>query len=178
MKLTELEYVLLAHLKRRARTGYELGKALEGLPMGTFSSSPGSIYPALRRLSKARLVRPSEVPRGRRPRKEFRLTKAGTGRLSAWLDAPVTPPELLRRPGVLALRYSFLPTAERRAAFLSAYAAAALEGLEHYSRFLLEARSRAVHGSIGALELVRDMLATHRAWAEREVDKVAGDDSR
>ena len=178
MKLTELEYVLLAHLKRRARTGYELGKAFEGLPMGTFSSSPGSIYPALRRLSEAGLVQPSEVPLGRRPRKEFRLTKVGKRQLRVWLHAPVTLPELLRRPGVLALRYSFLPTAERRAAFLSAYVAAALEGLEHYSKFLSEARGHAVDGSIGALELVRDLLVSHRAWAERELDKMSGDKSR
>ena len=151
---------------------------LEGLPMATFSSSPGSIYPALRRLSEEGLVQPSAVPLGRRPRKEFRLTKAGTRRLSAWLHAPVTLPELLRRPGVLALRYSFLPTAERRAAFLVGYASAALVGLEHYSRFLSEARSRAADGSVGALELVRDLLATHREWAERERDKVAGEAPR
>ena len=37
-----------------------------------------------------------------------------------------------------------------------------------------EARSSAVDASIGALELARDMLATHLAWAERELDSVAG----
>ena len=142
--------------------------------MGTFSSSPGSIYPALRRLTEVGLVRPSSVPLGRRPRKEFRLTRAGTRRLSVWLNTPVTPPELLRRPGVLVLRYAFLPTAERRAAFLVGYEAAARAGLEHYSRFLSEARSSAVDGSIAALKLVRDMLATHLAWAERELNRVAG----
>ena len=177
MKLTELEYVLMAHLKRRRRTGYELGKALEGLPMGTFSSSPGSIYPALRRLSEAGLIKPRDIPRGKRPRKEFRLTSSGVRRLSAWLNAAISPEDLLRRPGVLALRYSFLPTGEQKA-FLSNYAQAARAGLDLYSTFLSSAREHAVESSIGALELARDQLATHIAWAEREQQKLKHDPGR
>ncbi len=172
LTLTSLEYVVLAQLNRRARSGYELGKALDGTPMGAFSSSPGSIYPTLNRLEAAKLVRRKESPRGRRPRREFHLTAKGRRWLATWIRAPVTPGDLLRRPGVLALRYSFTVSKEERATLLRRHVRAAREGRDSYARVVNETRRHAVDTSRGALQLARDLLATHLTWAERELRRV------
>ena len=53
---TTLEYALLGLLHQGAMSGYDLRKIFESTAMGSYSGSPGAIYPALRRLEKQGLV--------------------------------------------------------------------------------------------------------------------------
>ena len=50
MKHTALGYALIGLVQEDPRSGYALRKVFEDTPMGAFSSSPGSIYPALKKL--------------------------------------------------------------------------------------------------------------------------------
>ena len=52
-----LGFALLGLLEERPRSGYDLRKVFAQTAMGTFSDSPGAIYPALGRLEKRGLVR-------------------------------------------------------------------------------------------------------------------------
>lgn len=52
-----LGYALLGLLHQRPSSGYALRRTFATMPMGTFSDSPGAIYPALRRLEQQGLVR-------------------------------------------------------------------------------------------------------------------------
>ena len=69
---TTLEYALLGLVHAEPRSGYDLCKVFETTPMGHYSSSPGAIYPALKRLEGAGLVEGKVEKAGSlRPRKKF-----------------------------------------------------------------------------------------------------------
>jgi len=54
--LTTLEYALLGLLDRQPSSGYDIARRFAETPLAHFSSSPGAIYPALRRLERAGMV--------------------------------------------------------------------------------------------------------------------------
>jgi len=67
------------------RTGYEIRRRVEVSTRFFWAASNGQIYPELRRLEAAGLVRGHEDPTGERQRKVFALTAAGEEALHAWL---------------------------------------------------------------------------------------------
>jgi len=121
--MTPLSYALLALIDLQPRSGYLLRKVFETTPLGNYSSSPGSIYPALKSLEKASLVRTDDTrsARGNRGRGLYHLTVAGETALHAWLAAPIGD------LGEAMLRFAFLPENDRAAvlAFLDSFETAA-----------------------------------------------------
>jgi DNA-binding PadR family transcriptional regulator len=94
---------------RQPCSGYDLRRFFVGRPMATFSDSPGSIYPALKRLEQSGVVsftldEPSRVRR----RALYRLTPKGKKALERWLKQPIKSDDVLRRMPELFLRFSFL----------------------------------------------------------------------
>ncbi len=107
LPLTLLEYALLGLVDMSPLSGYDVHKLFATTPMAHFSSSPGAIYPALRRLErrgllKAKLGGKSEA----RPRRAYSLTREGGVALSAWLRQQVTREELIRNSGAPILRFA------------------------------------------------------------------------
>jgi DNA-binding PadR family transcriptional regulator len=107
--LTTLEYALLGLLARKVMSGYDVHRLFIQTPLAHFSSSPGSIYPALKRLARRGLVtdtldRSTEA----RPRRVYSLTEAGSAALDAWLRQPVTREELVRNQQAMILRFSLV----------------------------------------------------------------------
>ena len=87
-----LGYALLGLLAQKRASGYDLRKMFTSTPMQTFSDSPGAIYPALRRLQEAGLIRGKvEESSGLRRRQVFALTAEGSAALREWLNEPVSP---------------------------------------------------------------------------------------
>jgi DNA-binding PadR family transcriptional regulator len=76
----DLRYVLLRLIADSPRHGYELIKAIEEKFGGTYSPSPGVIYPTLTLLEELGYIRP-ETAEG--PRKQFVITPEGTAFLAA-----------------------------------------------------------------------------------------------
>jgi DNA-binding PadR family transcriptional regulator len=103
-----LEYALLGLLRQRAQSGYDLRKAFSTTPMRHFSDSPGSIYPALRRLEARRWISSSAEKDNARKRQVFAVTHAGTRALLDWLRKPVTREDVIWRLDQLMLRFAFL----------------------------------------------------------------------
>jgi DNA-binding PadR family transcriptional regulator len=99
--MTPLNYALLGLIRAQPRSGYALRKVFETTPMGNYSSSPGSIYPALKKLEQAGLVQSRPAGRGSR----FFITAEGRSRLEAWLTTPVTANE---GSDIALLRFAFL----------------------------------------------------------------------
>lgn len=102
-----LEYALLGLIGLSPMTGYDIHKLFATTPLAHFSSSPGAIYPALRRLAgrgllEARLDTTSEA----RPRRVYSLSLAGEDALEDWLRQPVTREELVRGGGAPVLRFA------------------------------------------------------------------------
>jgi DNA-binding PadR family transcriptional regulator len=88
-------------------SGYDVKKIFESTPMGHFSSSPGAIYPALKRLASRGLVEARlDTTVQARPRRVFSLTQAGEETLREWLGQSVTRQELVHDADVPILRFS------------------------------------------------------------------------
>jgi DNA-binding PadR family transcriptional regulator len=104
-KLTTFEYALLGLVRMSPMTGYDVHKVFGTTPLAHFSSSPGAIYPALRRLAHIGLLEARlDTSKEARPRRIYSLTNSGENALEAWLRQPVTREELIRGAGAPILR--------------------------------------------------------------------------
>jgi DNA-binding PadR family transcriptional regulator len=108
-EISLLAYALLGLLHQQPRSGYDLRKIFANTPMGTFSDSPGAIYPALQRLEKRRLVSSRVHPsRGIRRRRLYRPTSFGKRAFKAWQTKAITSDDVVHRADELMLRFSFM----------------------------------------------------------------------
>lgn len=119
-----LDHALLGLLRQAPASGYDLRKVFSNTPMGSFSDSPGAIYPALRRLEELGLIRGKvEEGSGLRRRKVYRLRSSGAAELKRWLALGVTRDDVVRRMEGLVLRFAFMESAAGTATVLRFLAA-------------------------------------------------------
>ena len=102
MAVTTLGYALLGLIRAEARTGYALRMVFETTPMGSYSSSPGSIYPALKNLEKQGLIETQAT--GKR-KSVLHITPEGRRLFDDWLTAPMGTEESVE---TALLRFAFL----------------------------------------------------------------------
>jgi len=109
MKDSLLGYALLGLLQQQPRSGYDLRKVFANTPMGSFSDSPGAIYPALKRLQRSGLVSSRVlVSSGLRRRRLFRPTPMGTRAFRQWQTKTISADDFVHRIDELMLRFSFM----------------------------------------------------------------------
>jgi DNA-binding PadR family transcriptional regulator len=90
-------------------SGYDVRKIVATTPMGTFSDSPGAIYPALQRLERAGFIRGRVAEAGAlRRRKVYRLSDSGKDAIARWLGKPVERDDVVRGMRELSLRFAFM----------------------------------------------------------------------
>ncbi|WP_114953605.1 PadR family transcriptional regulator [Sphingosinicella terrae] len=173
--VTTLGYALLGLIGQSPRSGYRLRLVFETTPLGTYSSSPGSIYPALKRLERAGLVR-REAAGGGKPL--FHLTGTGAAALQSWLERPVDAEEAIDRE-IALLRFAFLEGHRDRTlslSFLAGFAAAAKGQVDALASFLAGEEGRAL--SLQSRLAVEHGLASARAslgWAEQAQDRLSAE---
>ena len=83
--LTPTARVILGMLKLGVGTGYDIKKVIDFSTRFFWTASYGQIYPELKRLRKAGLVRAEEDPRGKVKRTVYSLTPKGEQALRDWL---------------------------------------------------------------------------------------------
>jgi DNA-binding PadR family transcriptional regulator len=105
-----LEMAILGLLSHKPQSGYDVRKTFATTAMGHYSDSPGSIYPALRRLEKRGWISSAGTDQGgdRRRRQDFQLTETGRAVLLAWLEQDVTSEDVRDRLAELMLRFAFM----------------------------------------------------------------------
>jgi DNA-binding PadR family transcriptional regulator len=110
--MSNLELALIGLLKQKPQSGYDLRKTFAATAMRHFSDSPGSIYPALRRLEARGWIeaeaKSAQQHGDGRGRQVFHLTAQGEESLVACLDRPVTRPDVVWRMPELMLRFAFM----------------------------------------------------------------------
>src|SRR5271167_52149 len=107
-----LGFALLGLVHQRPSSGYDLRKLFAETAMGSYSSSPGAIYPALERLEKRGLIKSAvEESSGLRRRRVYRVTAKGTRELKQWLSSPITRGGIVRGLAELMLRFAFMERA-------------------------------------------------------------------
>jgi DNA-binding PadR family transcriptional regulator len=172
--LTKLEYALLGLLAADDASGYALRKLFQDTPLGMYSDSPGSIYPALRRLETRRLIaaRGAEGPRRLRV---YTATARGRATLIRWLRSPLVIGDVTRGTEEVDLRLAFLSDHASPAVlrtFLQQYGAM----LSAHARTL-----RAVRRTMGphlsrsshlALDLGITSIEARAAWCRRKARNV------
>jgi DNA-binding PadR family transcriptional regulator len=107
--LSTLSLAILGLISQRPLTGYDLRKVFATTPMGHFSSSPGAIYPALRRIKEAGWIH--GVPpagRNRRQRMVYEITVRGRKVLQKHLLHPVTEEDVTWHMDDLMMRFAFM----------------------------------------------------------------------
>jgi DNA-binding PadR family transcriptional regulator len=93
----------------RAQSGYSLKRTFEETPMGHFSSSPGAIYPALKRMEKAGWIRgETDNPESRRTRRVYALTPEGRAMLKDLFNSPLGRDDIVHNMDIVLLRFAFM----------------------------------------------------------------------
>jgi DNA-binding PadR family transcriptional regulator len=159
--VTPLSYALLGLVGQQPRSGYALRKVFETTPLGSYSSSPGSIYPALKSLEKAGLIQARDA-QDRRGKGLYHLTPQGDRALQAWLKAPIGD------LGEAMLRFAFLDEEDRDGIldFLDRFEATALDQAQGLETFLAGEGARSMSAKARlAVEHGRHSLLASAEWA-------------
>lgn len=112
MELNATQKALLGFIAAMPRSGYEI-KRLSDLSTRFFwAASYGRIYPELKRLEKAGLIKGADASQGARKRTVYELTAKGRDAAREWIS---TPPEVYetRDEGLMKLFFAGVLDAER-----------------------------------------------------------------
>ena len=105
-KPTLIDFVILGLIQNHPHTGYQIRKVFETTALGSQSKSPGTIYPALKRLQKLELVENAEeVESGKT---KYQITKKGIESLEEWLTKPIEIQDVEGKRDELFLRFAFM----------------------------------------------------------------------
>ncbi len=85
-----LDMIILGLLKIREMTSYDIKVALENSVNHFYSSSLGSINPALRKLYRRKAVESKETVENNRMKKYYRITESGREEYQNWISQPFT----------------------------------------------------------------------------------------
>jgi DNA-binding PadR family transcriptional regulator len=101
-----LEFALAGMLRYKPQSGYDLRRTFTETPMRYYSDSPGSIYPALRRLQARGWI--EAEPKDRRGREAFHLTPEGVSAFLEWLTRDLTRDDVAWRLKEVLLRFALM----------------------------------------------------------------------
>ena len=144
--------------------------------MAHYSSSPGAIYPALRKLESEELVRGKEdVGKTGRKTKTYHCTSGGTKHLFSWLRQAVTVDAVYRELDVVLLRFSYLDLVndlDWTIEFLHQFQRAAIDcGAQVENTRKSLASVQPLHGQL-ALANGAQIFECHAKWAESALASV------
>ncbi|MDN3642934.1 helix-turn-helix transcriptional regulator [Lutimonas halocynthiae] len=108
IKPTLLDFAILGLIQDQPLSGYGIRKVFEETAMGNYSNSPGTIYPAIKRLEKFELA--EKVLQKDTAKTRFQITQKGLLRLKEWLIQPIEKKEVEKKTDELLLRFAFMET--------------------------------------------------------------------
>jgi DNA-binding PadR family transcriptional regulator len=108
-ELTLLEYVVLGLISVQPQSGYSIINFFTPEGMYSWSASPGSIYPILKRLEKADIIRGElEMEHETRARKVYTLSPSGEELLNEWLRRVPSVLPLYEQREIAMWRFQFM----------------------------------------------------------------------
>ncbi len=174
--LSTLSLAILGLISQRPLTGYDLRKIFATTPMGHFSSSPGAIYPALKRIEEAGWIRsvPSEGRTGRQ-RMAYEITARGRKVLQQHLSQPVTEEDVIWHMDDLMMRFAFMDGVvgrEKTLRFLRDFAARIDAHVADLRRYFEGARSILPACGKLAMESGIQSYEMNAQWARRAIQEL------
>ncbi|MCE2734050.1 MAG: PadR family transcriptional regulator [Chryseotalea sp.] len=105
-RLTTLDFSILGLLMQKPMTGYGIRMMFEKTALASYSSSPGTIYPALSRMKGLGMVEKKKQASSNQ--ELFTITKRGISLLTRWVTQTVTRNDVIRNSEILLLRFAFM----------------------------------------------------------------------
>lgn len=168
-------YVALGMIRLGRRSGYEIKQAVELSIRFFWTISPAQIYPVLEALERGKLIAGRDDPRGRRPRRVYRITRAGERALQEWLGRKEPLPFELRDIGLVKAFFADLLDTDDALELLEAIRVRSSERVAQLEALRLAASSVAEdEGYEFPLVTLRLGVAYHAALAE-EAAAIAGE---
>jgi DNA-binding PadR family transcriptional regulator len=170
--MTHLDLAILGLVHEKPRTGYEIRKVFETTALGNYSSSPGTIYPALKRLQKLKMLIQKKSGSNR---KLFFITETGERELADWLVQPIERDDIAKRADIILLRFAFMEDLvgkPEKVFFLRSFR----DGLKKYIKELKdyhhrEGKEMKLHGRL-ALERGIESYQTDLRWVNKTLRKI------
>lgn len=175
MKLTPLSYALIGLAIAEPRSGYALRKVFETTPLGSYSSSPGSIYPALAKLVALDLLKKSSTLDSNKM--QFEATSTGRAILKNWLIQSVSLDTVASEVEIALLQFAFLETLDDPIityAFLVSFEQAVSQHLKNLYTFTQSADGQklSTHGRL-AMENGIAGYEGHLTWVKHALPMFA-----
>lgn len=114
-----MEYVLLGLISINEFSGYDVKKIFDKSYIIRWSASPGSIYPALKRLEKRGLLKSKKIMDGKIPKEVYSITDEGKKKVKEWLNEPFKGNEITRFGLELKLLFLHNLSSDERKNFLN-----------------------------------------------------------
>lgn len=171
---TLLDYAILGLIQDNPLSGYAIRKMFEETALGNFSSSPGAIYPALKRLQRLNLVK--KTAQGKTTKTSFKITKNGILVLQEWLSKSVEKTEVEKNTDELLLRFAFMETLvdkNQKIAFLTSFGNllnSYIKDLQEY--YYNESKSMPLHGRL-AFQHGIDSNKTTLKWCKKAIKQLS-----
>jgi len=168
LRLTNIDYAILGLLHQQSLSGYGIRKIFETTALGNYSSSPGTIYPAIKRLRSFQLVNKKRYSQNSSSQKKlFYITAKGKKELIAWLITPIEMEDILKGTDKLLLRFAFMDdliTLDKKVTFLKSF----IDKISEYLKYLIEYHKNEysnlkLHGRL-ALENGIEIFKAHLRW--------------
>lgn len=168
MNITHVDYAILGLLVGGEMTGYQIRMVFERTALGSFSSSPGTIYPALKRMQRRKLVERKKAAGSRQG--PFCITRDGMKALRTWILKPVTRNDVAKDLGLIVLRIAFLDSANsgrKREAFLKSFVAEVEKYIVELEKYYSTESSTMPTGGRLAFEHGLETYRTTLKWIKR-----------
>ena len=166
-RITTLDYAIMGLLQQGAKTGYAIRQVFEQTALGSYSSSPGTIYPALKKLEKTGHVHKKALKEGEK--EQFVLQNKGLEALSDWLKSDISEEVVDKRMNEVLLKFAFMEdllSKEERLYFLQELSRYLQESLQKLKLFdQMQGPSLTLHGRL-ALENGIEGQKAHLRWAK------------
>ena len=173
IKHTLLDYAILGLIQDQPLSGYAIRKLFEETALGNYSSSPGTIYPALKRLQKFELVKKNE--QGKTGKTCFEITTNGIQILQNWFLKPIEKIEVVKKTDELLLRFGFMEARvdkKQRIHFLTSIQNILNIYIKELQAFYdKESHNMPLHGRL-AFQLGIDSNKTTLKWCKKAISQL------
>lgn len=173
IKPTLVDYAILGLIQDQPLSGYAIRKMFEETALGNYSSSPGTIYPALKRLQKFDLVKKQEQSNSKKT--GFEITDKGLLILKNWFLKPIEKTDVAKSTDELLLRFGFMESLvekKDRILFLRSFQNRLTSYIEELKEFYTKESSKMpLHGRL-AFQYGIDSNQTTLKWCEKAISQL------
>jgi DNA-binding PadR family transcriptional regulator len=106
IRSTTLDYIILGLLQKEPLTGYRIRKVFEDTALGNFRGSPGTIYPALKRLEKNEFI--LKLPIAETEKSQYSVSASGLNILKKWLEELPKKEMVQKDLNLFILKFAFM----------------------------------------------------------------------